>query len=348
MPADASRNDLLHNKVGKHLDLEAEFLIKFTNFSALSMLHDSVNFIMNDAELVFYRADHWGDAPNISVDINLVEPDSSLHWLNSSDPEETFSDIEGRTTYYKTVNFNIDADSVMIPMELNTIQDWYDHPDTLYVNTGLTVTPVAASEAMIAFYSVDHGFGNKTPRIKINCTLNDTNGVYLQDSVFTVYANADIQKTTDDRTLDDGLFYISQGNITRSYITLDSLRQDTLLSSSALLNHAELILVMNDSLSSIGENDTLTIAARLFKTDHWDSDSIAYIYTISSNKINNIDDTIKINIAQLLQYMISNPKEMEYEGIFFYLNNEYYDFNQVLIDPKNIALDIVYTKVNNE
>ncbi|MFA6618737.1 MAG: hypothetical protein WCT23_06700, partial [Candidatus Neomarinimicrobiota bacterium] len=120
------------------------------------------------------------------------------------------------------------------------------------------------------------------------------------------------------------------------------------LSSSALLNHAELILVMNDSLSSIGENDTLTIAARLFKTDHWDSDSIAYIYTISSNKINNIDDTIKINIAQLLQYMISNPKEMEYEGIFFYLNNEYYDFNQVLIDPKNIALDIVYTKVNNE
>lgn len=348
IPANASGNKLLQNKVGEHLGLEAKFLIKFTNFSSLTMLHDSIDFVMNEANLIFYSADHWGDAQTMSMDINLLEPDSSLHWLNNSDPDETFTNIEGQTSYYSTVNFDADADSVIIPMDLNTIGDWYDYPHPLYVNTGISLTPSAGSEGIKAFYSIDYGFGDKTPRILINCTLNDTNGVYLQDSIFTVYANADIQKTTNNRIINDDLFYLSQGNINRTYITLDSLRKDTLLTSSTLLNSAELNLVMNDSLSSIGENDTLAIVAQLFKTDHWESDSIAYIYKLSSNMITHIGDSIKINIAQLLQYMISNPKEMEYEGIFFYLNNEYYDFNQILIDPKNITLDIIYTKVNNE
>lgn len=347
IPADASGNDLLQNKVGEYLDLETDFLIKFTNFSALTTLPDSLELIINEANVVLYSADHWGDAQTISIDINMVDPDSSLYWVNTDDFKETFESIEGRTTYNSSVNFDIDADSIFIPIDLATINDWYDYPDSFYVNTGFTVTPSVGSDGIIAFYSADYA-GDYSPRLKVSCTINDTNGVYLQDSVFTVYANGDMQRAVNNRTLNDGLFYMSQGNIDRTYIVLDSLRNDTLLSSSYLINHANLKLVMNDSLSSIGENDTLAIGAKLFRTDYWESDSISYLYKLSSNEITSLNDTITINIAQLIQYLISNPKEMEYEGIYFYLNNEYYDFNQVLIDPKDISLDIIYTKVNNE
>jgi hypothetical protein len=46
--------------------------------------------------------------------------------------------------------------------------------------------------------------------------------------------------------------------------------------------------------------------------------------------------------------LIGHPKEMEHEGIFFYLNNEYNDFNYVRIDPSKTELDIIYTKVKDE
>lgn len=139
IPADASGNDLLQNKVGEYLDLETDFLIKFTNFSALTTLPDSLELIINEANVVLYSADHWGDAQTISIDINMVDPDSSLYWVNTDDFKETFESIEGRTTYNSSVNFDIDADSIFIPIDLATINDWYDYPDSFYVNTGLSL-----------------------------------------------------------------------------------------------------------------------------------------------------------------------------------------------------------------
>ncbi len=344
LSADASGNKLLQDKVGKYLGLSTEFIIKFTNFTVFTHLADSIDFVMNEAKIKFFLDDYWGDAGDFSIDLNMVDPDTSLHWLNTSDVEKVYTDIEGRTSFYSSFSFNTSDESIEIPIDLNTISNWYEYPDS---NTGFTVTPSAGSEGLIAFYAMDHK-GTFDPRIEIQCTLNDTNGTYIKDSTFSIYCSGDLQQSVNERVLDEDLFYLSQGNISRSYIEMDSLRVDTLLGPRQLLNRAELKFLMDDSLSSIGENDTLKIGARLFRSDYWEIDSLTYIYTALSNKLTSIEDTVVINIVQLIQYLVSNPKDMEYEGIFFYLENDLYDFNQILIDPDDISLDIVYTKVNDE
>ena len=347
LSSDASGNKLLQNMVGEYNGLSSKFTIKFTNFKVLNDLSDSIDFEMNEANIAFYKTDYWGNEAFHSFRVNMIDTDSSLYWTDDNDVDDTFSNIEDRTTFYYDALFSVDDDSIFIPIDPNIVGDWHQFPDSLYVNNGLTITPADNSLGMMGFYSAN-STGDYRPRLLIDCTLRDTNGVYLQDSTFTIYAGGDLMQTENVLSLDDDLFYIAQGNIHRSYIMLDSLRADTLLGPTDLLNKAILRFTIDDSLSMLSEDDTLQIAARLFRSDFWENDSISYNYTAYSNVIRSINDTVKINIAQLVQYLVSNPKEYAYEGIFFYLNSENYDFNRLLIDPDETSLDIVYTKVNNE
>lgn len=348
IPVDAGGNQLKQNKVGTFEGLSTKFMIKFNNFTAFSALPDSVDFVMNSVNAYLYIADHWGSEANTNLNIEMIDNDSSHYWTNISDVEETFADIEGFTNPYTSVNASNDAEYITIPIDLATAQNWYRIPDSLYVNNGFTVEKSDATEGLLAFYSTDYTIDSLRPRLKIDCTLNDTNGVFIKDSIFTVYAGGDLQQTENTLNLDETLFYLSQGNIYRPYMVLDSLRQDTLLGPTDLLNRAVLSLVLDDSLSSIESGDTLVLGVRLFKTDYWNDDSVSYKYTSYSSIITDINDTIKVNISQLLQYLVSNPKELTYEGLFFFTNNEYDGFNKLLFDPTKTTLDIVYTKVKDE
>ena len=64
------------------------------------------------------------------------------------------------------------------------------------------------------------------------------------------------------------------------------------------------------------------------------------MYTAISSAFDGSTDTITLDVSQLIQYLISNPKEMTHEGLFFYLGDEYYDFNTLGIDPAKTTLDI--------
>ncbi len=346
----ASGSILYQNKAGNYNDLSADFLIKFTNFISLSGIPDSVEITINQADVILYPADYWGNESTVSLDIHMVNNDTSLYWENISPIDELITSLDGQTSYYTTMTFSPDIDSLRIPIDLATVNDWHVRPDSLYVNNGFTVKKSNDSEGMIAFYSIEYSFSenDKRPRLLLECSLHDTNGVYLQDSIFYVIGGGDIQFTESQAVIDDSLFYLSQGNIFRSYIELDSIRQDTLLGPTHLLNKAEQILVMHPLDRNIALGDTLQLTARLFKTDMWVEDSLNYMYTAYSNRFTDLDDTIRIDISQLLQYLVSNPKEMLHEGIFYYLNNEYNDFNYITIIPALSELDIIYTRVNNE
>ncbi|MBN2781114.1 MAG: hypothetical protein JXR21_04045 [Candidatus Marinimicrobia bacterium] len=350
MNADASGNLLYQNKAGNYHDLNAKFLIKFTNFATLTGVPDSVELTINQANVLFYRAGYWGDESVVSLDLSLVENDTSLYWENISDVSEVFASLEGRTVHTGTVSLPTDADSFLIPIDVATVNDWFRYPDTFYVNNGFTVEKSDDSEGMIAFSTLEYSSStdDRRPRLVLDCSLYDTNGVYLQDSLFYVYGSGDIQYAESSASYADSLFILAQGNIFRTYITLDSLREDTLLGPTHLLNKAGLNLVVDRDNSSVAAGDTLTLTARLFRTDHWDADSISYIYTAASDPFTALDDTLRVDISQLLQYLVSNPPDKDNEGVFFYLNNEYNSFNSIRIIPALSTLDIVYTKVRDE
>ena len=347
----AKGNSLIQNKVGQYNDLYTEFLIKFTNFESLSGLPDSVVATINSANVVLYVADYWGSEANISLDISMLANDTSLYWENISAVDETFEKLEGNTVYYNTYSVPTDADSVYLPLDLTLIDDWYTKRDSFYVNNGFTVKKSDLSDGLIAFHTLEYSSTSNDlrPRLRLECSLSDTNDVYLKDSTFFVYSSGDMQYTESSSIIPDSLFYLSQGNIHRAFLEMDNIRQDTLLGPTDLLNKADLHLVMDELSTNINIEDTLIyLTARLFKTDYWEDDSIEYMYTAISNIIDDPSDTIKIDISQLVQYLISNPKDNQYEGLFFYLNNEYNGFNILSIDPDKTELDIVYTKVNNE
>jgi hypothetical protein len=170
----------------------------------------------------------------------------------------------------------------------------------------------------------------------------------MQDSVFYIPCAGDLQQAESYSEINDSIFFMAQGNVYRSFVEFEGLRQDSLLGPTDLLNQAYLSLVVNDLNTAIGEGDTLYLNARLFRTDYWDSDSIQYTYTAYSPIFDAGVDTLTLDVSELIQYLIGHPKEMEHEGIFFYLNNEYNDFNYVRIDPSKTELDIIYTKVKDE
>jgi len=348
--ADASGNSLYQNKVGNYHDLSAKFLIKFTNFVSMTGLPDSLYATINDANIVLYVANYWGNEDNISLDISMVETDTTYYWANNTEFEEAFNLIEGHTSYYSSFNVATDVDSVFIPIELSTVDEWQNYPDSTYANNGFTITKTNDTEGLMAFHTIEYSTSglDLRPRLYLECSIYDTNDVYMKDSTFYVMGGGDIQYTESNATVDDSLFYLSQGNIFRSYIELDDLRQDTLLGPTDLLNKAELRLVLKPLDKMIANGDTLYITTRLFKTDYWEQDSIAYTYTAYSPTFTDNEDTISIDISQLLQYMVSNPKEMAHEGLFFFLNNEYNYFNFITIDPAGTELDVVYTKVKDE
>ena len=348
--ADASGNSLYQSKVGNYADLSSKFLVKFTNFVSLTGLPDSVYATINDANVVFHIADCWGNEDNISLDISMIETDTAYYWANNTVAEDAFDLIDGHTSYYSTFDVATDLDSILVPIDLATVNDWRDYRDSSYVNNGFTVTKTNDTQGLIAFHTLEYSTSglDLRPRLNLECTIRDTNDVYIKDSTFYVICGGDIQYTESNAVVDDSLFYLSQGNIFRSYIELDDLRQDTLLGPTDLLNRAVLSLVLKPLDKMIASSDTLYVTTRLFKTDYWEQDSIAYTYTAYSPPFTDIDDTISIDISQLLQYMISNPKEMDHEGLFFYLNNEYNAFNFITFDPAKTELDIVYTKVKDE
>ena len=348
--ADASGNSLYQNKVGNYNDLMAKFLIKFTNFVSLSGLPDSVYATIDNADIVLYVADYWGNEDNISLDISMVETDTAYYWANNTEVNEAFSLIDGHTSYYSSFNVDTDLDSIYIPIDLALVNDWMDYPDSTYANNGFVVTKTNDTEGLIAFHTIEYSSTtlDLRPRLNLECSIYDTNDVYIKDSTFSIIGGGDIQFTESDAVVTDSLFYLSQGNIFRSYVEMDELRQDTLLGPTDLLNRAELKLVLKPLDKMIASGDTLYITARLFKTDYWEQDSIAYTYTAYSPVFTDEDDTVSIDISQLLQYMVSNPKEMAHEGLFFYLNKEYNDFNFITIDPAKTELDVVYTRVKDE
>ena len=348
--ADASGNALYQNKVGNYNDLMAKFLIKFTNFVSLSGLPDSVYATIDNADIVLYVADYWGNEDNISLDISMVETDTAYYWANNTEVNEAFSLIDGHTSYYSSFNVDTDLDSIYIPIDLALVNDWMDYPDSTYANNGFVVTKTNDTEGLIAFHTIEYSSTtlDLRPRLNLECSIYDTNDVYIKDSTFSIIGGGDIQFTESDAVVTDSLFYLSQGNIFRSYVEMDELRQDTLLGPTDLLNRAELKLVLKPLDKMIASGDTLYITARLFKTDYWEQDSIAYTYTAYSPVFTDEDDTVSIDISQLLQYMVSNPKEMAHEGLFFYLNKEYNDFNFITIDPAKTELDVVYTRVKDE
>ena len=347
---DASGSQLSENKVGEYHALQAEFLIKFTNFTALGALPDSVELTIDDAHILLYPSNHWGTANTFTLDLYKVDSDTSLFWENISKPADVFASLEGRTEFRGAAAVDPEADSVQVPLELSTVNEWYDRPDTVYSNNGLVLRPAPASDGMLAFYSTDYVSGerDRRPRLRLECSLYDTNGVYLKDSVFTVVSAGDLQRTESGAGIEEDRFFLSQGNIFRSYVMMDSIRTDTLLGPARLINKAEQTLVIDRDYSNITPGDTLYLTARLFRTDSWEEDSISYMYSAYSDLIGSGTDTLRIDISQLLQYLVSTERTRAYEGIHYYLNNEYNDFNYISIDPGSARLEVIYTKVENE
>jgi len=347
----ASGNALAYNKVGYYHDLSTKFLIKFTNFVSLNNIHDSSYAVINNANIIFYIADYWGSEANIELVLSMLDNDSSFYWTNQNDPSETFDEIEGFTGEYTTISIPTDADSFVFEIDTALVNDWHSNPDPLYVNNGFTVEKSDDGNGMLSIYSIDYTSSDSLtyyPRMRLECSLYDTNDVYIKDSTFYVICGGDLQLAESNSTLNDSLFYLSQGDIYRSYVEMDDFRQDTLLGPTDLLNEAKLSLVVDRLNTMISLGDTLKMAARLFKTDFWDGDSTQYMYTAVSSDINDDTDTITFDVSQLIQYLVSNPKEKEHEGLFFYLGDEYLDFNALRIDPAQTTLDITYTKVKDE
>ena len=342
----ASGNTLTQNKAGNYRDMDAKFMIKFTGFTTLTGLPDSVYAVINEANVVLYKAGYWGNSNQIDLDMSIIDTDTTYAWWNNYDAEETFAEIESHTQYYGSFTYPVNDDSIYVPLDVDMVNDWYSYSDSTYANNGFVVTGSNALDGIIAFYSFDAS--DQDPHMLLECSLYDTNDVYIMDSTFTVNCTADLQYTESSASVSDSLFYLSQGNIFRSFIQLDDLREDSLLGPTYLMNRAQLKLFANPLEQTIDTGDTLYLTARLFKTDYWEGDSIQYSYTTQSSVFTENADTITIDISQLLQYMVSNPKEMTYEGVFFYLNNEYYDFNMITLDPSKTELDIVYTKVKDE
>lgn len=348
-------NTVLHDKVGHYRNVDASFLVKFTNFAAITSLPDSVEPVINTAYATLYKANYWGESNSVDLDLSLLGNDTSLYWQNSEDVDSIAELIDGHSSPYKTVSFSTDEDSLIIPLEIDgLVQNWYKTPDSdsLYVNNGFTVEMPSENDGMVAFYSIDYTSqdGYKRPRLFLNCSLYDTNGVYMQDSLFYVYGGGDIQFASipEDETVDSS-FTLSQGFITRSYLSIDSLRLDTLnFGPSHIINSAKQKLVMDTEKSQIADGDTLYISARLFRTDHWDSDSLSYLYTVNSNTFTSVNDTITLDISELLQYMVANEQVYEYEGIYYTIYNEYYDFNTITLKPEESQLDIITTRLNDE
>ena len=351
----ASGNALVQNKVGNYSDLSAKFLIKFTNFVSLNNLkritNDSAYAVINQADVILHVADYWGRENSIYLRLSMLDNDSTIYWENSSDPMRTFEEIQGWTTPYKYIYAPTDADSIIIPLDTSLVNDWYKSPDLLYANNGFTVEKSSSREGMISFHSIESSKKDSLdlrPRMRLQCSLYDTIGQFIQDSTFYVIGGGDLQYTESTSDINDTLFYLSQGNIHRSFVELDDLRQDSLLGPTDLLNEAKLSLVIDEFSSVMDNDDTLRMAARLFKTDYWEGDSIQYLYTAISPKFDESTDTVTLDVSQLIQYLVSTPKEMQYEGLFFYLSDEYNNFNTIKLDPAKTELDIIYTKVKDE
>lgn len=341
-------NQLLENKAGNFRDLQTEFLIKFTNFNILGSLPDTLVPEINSADMLLYVSGYHGSESIFSLDLHLVEPDTALIWDNNSKIDEVKTLIEGRTSYYSNFQFSTTADSLLIPVDRENVLDWYDRPNLAYQNNGFLIRKSGNDEGLIAFYSQDYTLSAKRPKLRLQCSLRDTNSVFVKDTTFYIPAAGDLQFGESHTDLPDSVFYLSQGNIFRSYIMLDSLRVDSLLGKDRLLNKAEQTFVMHPFETEIAAGDTLFLTARLFRTDEWESDSIAYSYTAYSNTFSDPGDTIRIDISQLLQYLVANPPDKNYEGIFFFLNNEYNAFNKITIHRPLSGLEIIYTKVVNE
>ncbi|MDZ7821896.1 MAG: hypothetical protein U5N26_08830 [Candidatus Marinimicrobia bacterium] len=77
--ADASGSMLTENKVGNYHGLSAEFLIKFTNFLALTALPDSVELSIDKADAVLFPSNRWGTDPSFSLDLHMAGNDTSLY-----------------------------------------------------------------------------------------------------------------------------------------------------------------------------------------------------------------------------------------------------------------------------
>ncbi|MDZ7821897.1 MAG: hypothetical protein U5N26_08835 [Candidatus Marinimicrobia bacterium] len=229
-----------------------------------------------------------------------------------------FSSLEGRTEFYGTETIDPAADSVSIPIDLETVNRWYKRPDSLYVNNGFIVRKNADSRGICAFYSAEHQTGDtdKRPRLRLECSLRDTTGAYLKDSTFYVMTGGDIQKAESNANIEDHRFYLSQGNIFRSYVMLDSIRQDTLLGPTRLLNRARQTFVINHSRSDIMRGDTLYLTARLFKTDSWDTDSLQYMFTAYSNTFQHREDTVSIDISSSCSIWFSTRKPPPTKSLF--------------------------------
>jgi hypothetical protein len=344
-----SGNARTQNKAGRFNNLDTKFMIKFTNFNVVSSLPDSVYADIQAADVVLHVADYWGDEQTISFDISMLDNDTSRYWEDGSDVAVSFENAEGYTTPFGSFSASTDADSIYVPIDIDLAKDWYSKKDSFYVNNGFIVTKSDLSDGMMAFYSSDYTINTDLiPKLRLECSIYDTNDVYIQDSVFYIPCAGDLQYAESSSEIDDELFLMAQGNVYRSFVEFEGLRQDSLLGPTDLLNQAYLSFVVNDMNTVIGESDTLYLNARLFRTDYWESDSIQYTYTAYSPIFEAGIDTIKIDVSELIQYLIGNPKEMEHEGIFFYLNNEYNDFNHIIIDPAKTELDIIYTKVKDE
>jgi hypothetical protein len=346
---DVQGNARTQNKAGRYHNLDTKFMIKFTNFSVVSSLPDSLYADILSANVVLHVADYWGNEQNISFDVSMLDNDTSRYWEDASDVDMSFENAEGFTTPFGSFSTPTDADSVYLPIDVDLVNDWYSKKDSFYVNNGFIVSKSNLTDGLMAFYSSDYTINtNLIPKLRLECSLYDTNDVYMQDSVFYIPCAGDLQQAESYSEINDSIFFMAQGNVYRSFVEFEGLRQDSLLGPTDLLNQAYLSLVVNDLNTTIGEGDTLYLNARLFRTDYWDSDSIQYTYTAYSPIFDAGVDTLTLDVSELIQYLIGHPKEMEHEGIFFYLNNEYNDFNYVRIDPSKTELDIIYTKVKDE
>jgi hypothetical protein len=259
-------NARTQNKAGKFHNLDTKFMIKFTNFSVVSSLPDSLYADILSANVVLHVADYWGDEQNISFDISMLDNDTSRYWEDASDVDMSFENAEGFTTPFGSFSTPTDADSVYLPIDVDLVNDWYSKKDSFYVNNGFIVSKSDLSDGLMAFYSSDYTLNTSLiPKLRLECSLYDTNDVYMQDSVFYIPCAGDLQQAESYSEINDSIFFMAQGNVYRSFVEFEGLRQDSLLGPTDLLNQAYLSLVVNDLNTAIGEGDTLYLNARLFR-----------------------------------------------------------------------------------
>ncbi len=331
------------NKIGRYMGLTSEFAVKFNNFTPIIGWANVDTVIFTKAWIELYPYKVWpADSTNqISLSIEQIASDSSLNWSNyiSSENIDSLWDFfsqNGNSLLQDTL-VNL-TEAVQIPLDLDLLTQWRKNE---VVNNGLRFhSSEENAELMAAFYAYDHSLEN-SPKLKIQCTVEDTTGVLPADTLVTLYSTGDLQYSVNRFVPDDSELLLSQGAVFMPWIKMPLLRDS--IPENAIINKAYLHIAYEQSRSILDES-TKTVQIRYLYSDNWDS----YTSSISSYLLNSaaLYDTAQglvFDVSKIIQYYIAGGAKDTDARFRFNLTEEHEAFSRIYLDPASLSLDIQYT-----